>query len=103
MCIRGQVLFELLDAGVESDGALVGGQEVGLQRGPGDRGACVVGGGRGGFGGVDLLQQVAVAVEECPVDAGGAGDAGDADLVPVVECTACLLYTSPSPRDRTRS
>jgi hypothetical protein len=33
-----------------------------------------------GFGGVELFEQVAVAVEEAAVHCGGAGDAGDADL-----------------------
>ena len=32
----GQAVFELLDAGVEPDRAFVGGEQVGLQRGPGD-------------------------------------------------------------------
>ena len=40
----GQSFFQVLDSGVEPDGAFVGGEEVGLQR-------------------VDLLQQVAVPVE----------------------------------------
>ena len=31
---------------------------------------------------------------------GGAGDCSAADVAPVFQ--ACLLYTSPSPRDRTR-
>jgi hypothetical protein len=37
---------------------------------------------------VDLLEQVAVAVEEGAVDGGGAGDAGDADLLPGSGCGA---------------
>jgi hypothetical protein len=36
---------------------------------------CLSGGGWGGLEGVDLVEQVAVAVEEAAVDAGGAGDA----------------------------
>ena len=43
-------------------------------------GPAVSRGRRGGFGRVDLLQQVAVPVEEGAVDAGGAGDARCADL-----------------------
>jgi hypothetical protein len=42
----GQALFQLLDAGVESGGAFVGSEQVGLQRGSGDRWAGAVAGGR---------------------------------------------------------
>ena len=53
----GQPLLELADAGAEADGAFVGGEQVGLQGCAGDGGSCgVAGGGRGGFGGVDLLR-----------------------------------------------
>ena len=43
----GQALFEVLDSGVEPGGAFVGGEQVGLQRGSGDRraGALAAGGG----------------------------------------------------------
>jgi hypothetical protein len=66
----GQPLFELADARVEPDSAFVGGEQVGLQGCAGDGRSCgLAAGGRGGFGRVDLLQQVAVPVEEGPVDA----------------------------------
>ena len=42
--------------------------------------AVPVAGGVASRGGVDLLEQVAVPVEEAAVDPGGAGDAGGADL-----------------------
>ena len=68
--------LELPDAGGEPDGAFVGGEQVGLQGCAADGGPAVSRRGRrGGFGRVDLLQQVAVPVEEGAVDAGGAGDA----------------------------
>ena len=38
----GEPFLELLDAGVEPGGAFVGGEQVGLQRGAGDRGAGVL-------------------------------------------------------------
>src|SRR5450759_3713636 len=87
----GQAGFQLPDTAGEPQGAIAGGEQVDLQRGPGDRrGEPVAGGGRGGLEGVDLREQVAVAVEEAAVDPGGAGDLGDADLGPVgagaVEC-----------------
>ncbi len=43
----GEAFLQVLDAGVESGGAFVGGEQVGLQRGSGDRRAAlwlVVGG-----------------------------------------------------------
>ena len=65
----------------EAGGSFVGGEQVGLQRGAGDRvSGPVAGDGRDGVAGVDLREQVAVAVEEAAVHAGGAGDLGDADL-----------------------
>ena len=77
----GQTVFQLADACAEPGGAFVGGEQVGLQRGPGDgRPGCVARGWRGGFQGVDLAEQVAVPVEEAAVDGCGAGDRGDADL-----------------------
>src|SRR6266568_2022881 len=58
----------------------VGGQ-VGLQRNAGDAGSAGLAAcGRGGLEGVDLSEQVAVAVEEGAVDSGRACDRGDADL-----------------------
>jgi hypothetical protein len=46
----GQAFFELLDAGVEPDGAFVSGEQVGLQRDLGDgRAYAFVDGRRGGF------------------------------------------------------
>jgi hypothetical protein len=66
----GQPLLELPDAGAEPDGAFVGGEQVSLQGCAGDGEAGGVSRGRrGGFGRVDLLQQVAVPVEEGAVDA----------------------------------
>jgi hypothetical protein len=66
----GQALFEVLDSAVEPDGSFVGGEQVCLQRGPGDgRTGGVAGGWRGGLQGVELGEQVAVAVEEGAVDA----------------------------------
>jgi hypothetical protein len=70
----------LLDTGVEPEDAFVGDEQVRLQGGPGDGRAAAAVGGRAGLGGVDLAEQVAVPVEECAVDGGGAGDGGDADL-----------------------
>jgi hypothetical protein len=65
----GEPMFEVLDAGVETGGTFVGGEQVGLQRGPGDRRAdTLAGGGRLGGESVDLSEQVAVAVEEAAVD-----------------------------------
>src|SRR6266568_1534256 len=40
----GQAFFQVLDAGVEPDGAFVSGEQVGLQRGSGDRRAGAVAG-----------------------------------------------------------
>ena len=76
----GQAGLELVGAGGHAGAALLGGEQVGLQGGAGDRGPAAGGVGWLGFGGVDLFEQVAVAVEEGAVDPGGAGDAGDADL-----------------------
>jgi hypothetical protein len=60
----GEAFFELPDACVEAGGALVRGEQVGLQRRAGDGGAggfaC---GGRACFQDVDLFEQVAVPVE----------------------------------------
>jgi hypothetical protein len=77
----GQPRLELLDAGLQPVGAVVGCEQVGLQRGPGNRRtAALTVAGWLGFGGVDFLQQVTVSVEEAAVDAGCAGDGGDTDL-----------------------
>jgi hypothetical protein len=71
----GEAFFQVLDAGVESGGAFVGGEQVGLQRGSGDhRAGVLAGGGRLGGEGVDFFEQVAVSVEKAAVDPGGAGD-----------------------------
>ncbi|HUZ54193.1 MAG TPA: hypothetical protein VMU94_16915 [Streptosporangiaceae bacterium] len=71
----GQALFELADAGGEPDRAFAGGEQVGLQRGPGDgRAGSVASGWRGGFECVDLAEQVTVPVGEAAVDDCGAGD-----------------------------
>ena len=66
----GEAVLELADAGGQAGGALVGGEQVGLQRGPGDRGPGCRLGGRQGLAGVDLGQQVAVPVEEGAVHPG---------------------------------
>jgi hypothetical protein len=76
----GQAFFQVLDAAAEPDGAFVCCEEVSLQRGPGDGGTGAVVGGLLSLEGVDLLQQIAVPVDERPVDSGGAGDPGGADL-----------------------
>lgn len=52
----GQALFQVLDAGVEPDGAFVRGEQAGPQRGPGGGRASAVAGGWFGLEGVDLLQ-----------------------------------------------
>jgi hypothetical protein len=53
----GQALFQLPDPAGEPGGALAGGEQVGVQRGAGDRRSeCLSGGGRGGLGGVDLCE-----------------------------------------------
>jgi hypothetical protein len=75
-----QTFFQVLNAGVESDGAFVGGERVSLKRGSGDRWASAVAHGRFGLERVDLLQQVAVSIEECAVDPGGPSDPGRTDL-----------------------
>jgi hypothetical protein len=55
---------------VQPLGAFAGGEQVGLQRGAGDgRSGCVPGGRWCGLEGVDLVEQVAVPVEEAAVDA----------------------------------
>ena len=77
----GQALLELPDTGVEAGGTLVRSEQVSLQRGAGDcRALLPVCRGRGGLQCMDLLEQVAVPVEEGAIDTGGAGDAGGADL-----------------------
>src|SRR6266567_1769833 len=65
---------------------VVGGEQVGLQRGSGDGRASAVAGGWSGLECVDLLQQVTVPVEERPVDSGCAGDPGRAGLRAVGGC-----------------
>jgi hypothetical protein len=60
----GQPLFELADAGAEADGPFVGSEQIGLQGcAGGGRSRGVAGERRGGFGRVDLLQQVTVPVK----------------------------------------
>jgi hypothetical protein len=77
----GEALLEVLDVSMEPGGAFVGGEQVGLQRGSGDRQArAAVCGGWLGCQGVDLLEQLGVSVDETAVHAGGAGDRGGADL-----------------------
>ena len=77
----GEPAFELLDAGGHPGGSLLGVEQIGLQRGTARRGPGSRRGRRVCLGHVDLFEQVAVPVEECPVNTGGAGDAGGADLV----------------------
>jgi hypothetical protein len=53
----GQAFFEVLDSGVESGGAFVGGEQVGLQRGSGDcRAGVCAGSGRLGGEGMNLFE-----------------------------------------------
>ena len=67
----------------------MGGEQVGLQRCPGDgRAGPFAGGGRGGFEGVDLGEQVAVPVEEGAVD--GAARAMAETLISVPSAAALL-------------
>lgn len=76
----GQVLFQVRDPSVEPQGAVVGGEQIRLQRGAGD-GRCTSGTrGRLGFESVQLCEQVAVAIEEAAVGPGRAGDARDAEF-----------------------
>src|SRR6266516_1597360 len=85
----GQAVFELLDTGLEPDRPLVGGEQVGLQRCPGDgRAGSFAGGRRGGFERVDLAEQVAVPVEEGAVTA--AARAMDETLISVPSAAALL-------------
>ena len=80
----------MLDAGGQARGAVLGSEQVGLQGCAADCGSDAGSIRWLGFEGVDLFEQVAVAVEECAVDSGLAGDAGDADLLAAgrrsVEC-----------------
>src|SRR5450759_3345111 len=80
----GQAGLQLPDPAGQPDGSFAGGEQVGVQRGavdarplagPGRRWGCLQG--------VDLAEQVAVAVEETAIDPGGTGDARGADLGPV--------------------
>ena len=77
----GEVAFELLDSGSQTCGALLSGEQVGLQGRAADSGPGAGSVRRLGLGGVELFEQVAVPVEERPVDFGSPGDAADADLV----------------------
>jgi Phage integrase, N-terminal SAM-like domain len=86
----GEPLLELADAGAEPGGALVGGEQIGLQRGSGDPGAGVLIGDWICLQRMDFLEQVGVPVEEGAVDSGRAGDRGRAEPVAggrgVVDC-----------------
>src|SRR6266705_3383338 len=76
-----QSFLKLADSAVEPGGTFPGGKQVGLHGCPGNaRPVAVAGSGWGGFEGVELGEQVAVAVEKCAIHAGGAGDPGHADL-----------------------
>ena len=74
-------MLELMDAGSQAGGALLCGEQVGLQ------GSTADGGPGAGYcrwlgpGSVELFEQVAVPVEERAVDSCAAGDAADADLL----------------------
>jgi hypothetical protein len=63
----GGLPFERDDTGAEPEGAFVGGEQVGLQRCPGDGRAGGAGSGRAGLGGVDLAEQVAVPRASVPM------------------------------------
>src|SRR5664280_3191944 len=77
----GQAGFQLPDPAGEPDGSFAGGEQVDLQRGAGDARPLAGPGRRWGcLQGVDLAEQVAVAVEETAIDPGGTGDARGADL-----------------------
>lgn len=74
-------VFELLVSGGEPLAALLRGEQVGAQRLPADRRS-----GSGGVGwlcrdGVEVFELVAVAVEECAVDSGAAGDDSGGQIV----------------------
>ncbi|WP_433711047.1 hypothetical protein ACQP2U_33005 [Nocardia sp. CA-084685] len=79
----GQAFLEVLDSGVEPGGSFVGGEQVRLQRGAGDRRPGVVTDRWICLQRMDFLQAVAVPVEEGAVDSGGARDRGRADLLAV--------------------
>ncbi len=79
----GETLFELADPASETSDALLGVEQLGLQGRPGEHRR--VGGGGLCRGGVDLFEEVAVAVEEAAVDAGVTCDAADGDLVSLVD------------------
>jgi hypothetical protein len=73
--------FKAADLGGEAGGAGVGGRQVGLERRPAD-GRPPAAGDRGRLSGLgmDLAEEVTVAVEEGAVNARGAGDRRDAGL-----------------------
>lgn len=79
----GEPALELLDAGGQPGGSLLGVEQVGLQRGTARRGPGARRGRRVCLGHVDLFEQVAVPVEECPVNAG-------AMLVGLISCPAAV-------------
>lgn len=78
-----QAFFELPDAGGQTGAACARVGEVGLQRGPGD-GRRAPGCGSGFVcGGVEGIEEIAVAVEEGPVDTGCPGDCCGGQRCPV--------------------
>jgi hypothetical protein len=80
----GQARLEVLGACGHAGVALLGSQEVGLQRGPADRRPAARGVWRLGLGGVELFEKVAVAVEEGAVNRAARAIPLDADLLATV-------------------
>lgn len=94
----GEVFLELLNPGGQPGGSLLGVEQVGLQRCPGDRGVRWV---KNGFGcsGMDLVEQIAVPVEEAAIDSRGFGDRADADfLVGGLGGGQCAEHTLATPQ-----
>ena len=89
----GQAFFQVMDAGAEPDGTFVCGEQVGLQRGPGDSGTGAAVGGRFGLKGVDLLQQVAVPVDEASCRLRRRGRSRSADLGPSAAARSSAAMT----------
>ncbi len=93
----GEALLKLADAGGEAGEALVGGEQVRLQRGTSDGGAASRLGGWLGLASVDLREQVAVPVEEGPVHRSATRDRGRADLLSCRGgCLQCLQDALPA-------
>ncbi len=99
----GEPFLELLDAGGQPGCALMGGEQVGLQRFPcHGRPGCASGCcGRDGFEGVDLGEEVPVAVEESAVNR--AARAMDDTLISVPSAEARLIAAMTRWRRRAES